>query len=80
MWRSFFKDKKWYLWSYGGGFFIISLLVLQKKPPRINFRDRLVPWPTSQARPLGPLSDPSGSNHPASCNRNAHGDAQNLYP
>ena len=25
MWRSFFKDKKWYLWSYGGGFFIISL-------------------------------------------------------
>ena len=29
MWRSFFKDKKWHLWSYGGGFFIISLLVLQ---------------------------------------------------
>ena len=29
MWRSFFKDKKWFYWSYGGGFFIISLLVLQ---------------------------------------------------
>ena len=29
MWRSFFKDKKWFYWSYGGGFFIITLLVLQ---------------------------------------------------
>ena len=29
MWRSFFRDKKWFYWSYGGGFFIISLLVLQ---------------------------------------------------
>ena len=29
MWRSYFKDKKWYLWSYGGGFFIILLLVSQ---------------------------------------------------
>ena len=29
MWRSFFKDKKWFYWSYGGGFFIISLLVMQ---------------------------------------------------
>ena len=29
MWRSFFKDKKWFYWSYGGGFVIISLLVLQ---------------------------------------------------
>ena len=29
MWRSFFKDKKWYYWSYGGGFFIITLLILQ---------------------------------------------------
>ena len=29
MWRSFFKDKKWYAWSYGGGFFILTLLVLQ---------------------------------------------------
>ena len=29
MWRSFFKDKRWFYWSYGGGFFIITLLVLQ---------------------------------------------------
>ena len=29
MWRSFFRDKKWFYWSYGGGFFIISLLVMQ---------------------------------------------------
>ena len=29
MWRSFFRDKKWFYWSYGGGFFIITLLVLQ---------------------------------------------------
>ncbi len=29
MWRSYFKDKKWYLWSYGGGSFIILLLVSQ---------------------------------------------------
>ena len=29
MWRSFFKDKKWYLWSYGGGFFHNLSLVLQ---------------------------------------------------
>ena len=29
MWRSFFKDKKWFYWSYGGGFFILLLLVTQ---------------------------------------------------
>ena len=29
MWRSFFKDKKWFYWSYGGGFFILTLLVTQ---------------------------------------------------
>ena len=29
MWRSFFKDKKWFYWSYGGGFFILLLLVSQ---------------------------------------------------
>ena len=29
MWRSYFKDKKWFYWSYGGGFLIISLLVAQ---------------------------------------------------
>ena len=29
MWRSFFKDKKWFYWSYGGGLFILGLLVAQ---------------------------------------------------
>ena len=29
MWRSFFKDKKWFYWSYGGGLFILLLLVTQ---------------------------------------------------
>ena len=29
MWRSFFRDKKWFYWSYGGGTFIITLLILQ---------------------------------------------------
>tara|TARA_Y100000816_G_scaffold273606_1_gene240097 strand:- start:5690 stop:6694 length:1005 start_codon:yes stop_codon:yes gene_type:complete len=29
MWRSFFNDKKWFYWSYGGGFFIFLLLVTQ---------------------------------------------------
>ena len=29
MWRSFFKDKRWFYWSYGGGFFILLLLVSQ---------------------------------------------------
>ena len=29
MWRSFFKDKKWFYWSYGGGTFILLLLVTQ---------------------------------------------------
>ena len=29
MWRSFFKDKKWFYWSYGGGSFILLLLVTQ---------------------------------------------------
>ena len=29
MWKSFFKDKKWYVWSYGGTLFIILLLVSQ---------------------------------------------------
>ena len=29
MWRSFFKDKKWFYWSYGGGTFILVLLILQ---------------------------------------------------
>ncbi len=29
MWRSFFTDKKWFYWSYGGGLFILFLLVSQ---------------------------------------------------
>ena len=29
MWRSFFKERKWFYWSYGGGGFIIMLLVTQ---------------------------------------------------
>jgi len=29
MWRSYFKDKKWFYWSYGGGSFILILLVTQ---------------------------------------------------
>ena len=29
MWRSFFQDKKWFYWSYGGGLFILLLLVAQ---------------------------------------------------
>ena len=29
MWRSFFTDKKWFYWSYGGGTFILFLLVSQ---------------------------------------------------
>ena len=29
MWRSFSKDKKWFYWSYGGGSFILLLLVTQ---------------------------------------------------
>ncbi len=29
MWRSFFKDRKWFYWSYGGGGFIILLLITQ---------------------------------------------------
>ena len=29
MWRSYFNDKKWFYWSYGGGFFILLLLVTQ---------------------------------------------------
>ena len=29
MWRSFFTDKKWFYWSYGGGIFILFLLVSQ---------------------------------------------------
>ena len=29
MWRSFFKDRKWFYWSYGGGGFIIILLITQ---------------------------------------------------
>ena len=29
MWRSFFKDRRWFYWSYGGGFFILLLLVTQ---------------------------------------------------
>jgi len=29
MWRSYFTDKKWRLWAYGGSFLIISLLVTQ---------------------------------------------------
>jgi len=29
MWRSFFKERKWFYWSYGGGAFIIMLLITQ---------------------------------------------------
>ncbi len=29
MWRSFFKDKKWVYWCYGGGSLILSLIVFQ---------------------------------------------------
>jgi len=29
MWRSFFKEKKWMYWCYGGGFLILSLIVTQ---------------------------------------------------
>ena len=29
MWRSFFTDRKWFYWSYGGGIFILFLLVSQ---------------------------------------------------
>ena len=29
MWRSFFKEKKWMHWCYGGGFLILSLIVAQ---------------------------------------------------
>ena len=29
MWRSFFTDKKWSLWCYGGGTLILVLIVFQ---------------------------------------------------
>ena len=29
MWRSYFKEKKWFSWAYGGAFLIILLLVTQ---------------------------------------------------
>ena len=29
MWRSYFKEKKWFRWAYGGAFLIILLLVTQ---------------------------------------------------
>ena len=29
MWRTFFKEKKWMYWCYGGGFLILSLIVTQ---------------------------------------------------